>query len=117
MTFDISPASIRARIHAFEPLQLTRACGTSLRAVAGVAWVTVDHDSRDWVLEPGDELTIESSERVLVTALGRGETTIDVRAPQPRRQAQGFRAWAAAIAQSIGAWSGTRRPSAGATPA
>ncbi len=113
MTFDIAPAHIRIRVDALQPLTLTHAHGTRLRAVAGTMWVTVDHDSRDWVLEPGDEMVVESTQRVLVTPLGRGETTIDVCTPTRGRRAGGFAVWAAMQARAIAGWFDARQPAAG----
>lgn len=63
-----------------KPLRLTGASGTRLRAVSGVLWVTIDRDLQDHVLQAGDSLVIESSQAVLVTALGR-RSTLAVCAP------------------------------------
>ena len=63
-----------------KPLRLTGASGTRLRAVSGVLWVTIDRDPQDHVLQAGDSLVIESSQAVLVTALGR-RSTLAVCAP------------------------------------
>jgi hypothetical protein len=76
MTIDLRRA--RVRLAARQPLGLHDARGTRLRAVAGTAWVTVDRERRDWVLEPGDELVVDSTGGVLVMALGREGTTIDL---------------------------------------
>ncbi len=76
MTIDLRRA--RVRLSARQPLSLHDARGTRLRAVAGTAWVTMDHERRDWVLEPGDELVVDSAGAVLVMALGRQGTTIDL---------------------------------------
>lgn len=116
MTFDLSPARIRISIRALQPLVLACARGTRVRATAGVVWVTVDHDTRDWVLEPGDEMVVESNDRVLMTALGRDETTIDLCASRPRLAAGLVARIAARLGAAI-ARLGARRPAAGPAPA
>ena len=63
-----------------QPLRLTGAAGSRLRAVTGVLWVTIDQDPVDHVLLAGDSLEVESSRDVLVTALGR-RATLAVCAP------------------------------------
>ena len=67
-----------------QALSLSDARGTRLRAVAGTSWVTIDHDRRDWVLEPGDELLVDSAARVLLTSLGP-HATVDIAADAPQR--------------------------------
>lgn len=116
MTLDLSPARIQVGIRALQPLVLTRARGTRVRAITGGVWATVDRDTRDWVLEPGDELVVESNERMLLTALGRDETTIDLRAPHARRAA-GLAETVVARLRAVFARLGARRPSAGPAPA
>lgn len=83
---------------------LTRACDTRLDCVDGVAWITVDGDRRDVVLEAGESFLVESDANVIVCALG-GVTAVEVRsrvghapcaAPRPVRQGgvwPGMQAW------------------------
>jgi len=85
MTIQLQRA--RLRLADRQPLELTDSHGARLRGVGGAAWITVDNDSRDWVLEPGDEFVVASSERVLVTALGAGGATLDL-CTRPRRVAR-----------------------------
>ena len=66
-----------------QALRLTDAQGTRLRAVAGTSWVTIDHDGRDLLLEPGDELLIASPQPVFASALS-GCATLSVMAQPPR---------------------------------
>lgn len=104
MTLDLSRA--RIQLSGRRPLTLTDARGTRLRAVDGTSWVTIDHDRRDWVLEPGDELVVDSAARVMLTSLGR-DATIDLSAGTPRPAAP-----RRALAWLAQAWPGGTRAAA-----
>lgn len=65
--------------------------GTRLSGVAGAAWITLDGDARDVVLESGQNWTLDRDARVLACALradGIAEIELDeparVSAPAPR---------------------------------
>ena len=73
-------SSARVRLASQQPLRLTGAAGARLHSVAGVLWVTVDHDPDDHVLQAGESLSIDSPRPVLVSALG-GPATLAVCAP------------------------------------
>lgn len=79
MQFDAPQAVIPLRTP--QPLRLLDARGTWLRAVSGALWVTLDHDARDLVLQPGEQLLIETSAPVTVSALG-GRASVGLCAPQ-----------------------------------
>jgi hypothetical protein len=49
--------------------RLRDALNTRLTSLRGVAWITVDGDRRDIVLEPGDTFVVDSDQQVLVHAL------------------------------------------------
>lgn len=89
-------STARLQLAPNQPLRLTGAAGTRLRAVTGVLWVTVDRDLQDHVLQAGDSLVIESSQAVLVTALGR-RSTLAVCAPTGPTTAAAA-AWRQAVA-------------------
>ena len=109
MTIDLRRARIQLSGH--QPLSLTNARGTRLRAVAGTSWVTIDRDRRDWVLEPGDDMVVDSTARVLLTCLGTS-ATVDVctgarAAVAPRRLLIWLaRAWPGARAAALGGAAG-----------
>jgi hypothetical protein len=50
--------------------RLTGAAHSHLSSAAGTLWVTIDHDSRDIVLEAGQGFEVASRETLLVCALG-----------------------------------------------
>jgi hypothetical protein len=65
----------RADIPAFEihprnPLRLRVSAGRHLSSVAGTAWVTIDGDLRDIILEPGDSHEFDQAAHVMVQAMG-----------------------------------------------
>jgi hypothetical protein len=59
--------------------RLTEAQDTRLDCVCGVAWITLDSDPRDIVLERGQSFTIDRATPVLVHAI-QGPAAIEVRA-------------------------------------
>jgi len=63
-----------------EAAMLRNACSTRLDCLDGTAWVTIDNDPRDVVLERGDSFVVDSGERVIVSALNGG-AVIDVLPP------------------------------------
>lgn len=62
-----SPAS-RICLLGRETLRLTRGKGETIVCRTGAVWITVDHDRRDTILEPGQSFTLDSDESVLVHA-------------------------------------------------
>ncbi|NCT83883.1 MAG: DUF2917 domain-containing protein [Comamonadaceae bacterium] len=58
--------------------RLPEASATHLCSAAGTLWITIDHDSRDIVLEPGQCFTVRSREAVTVSALS-GPAVLDLR--------------------------------------
>jgi hypothetical protein len=65
----------RADIPAFElhprsPLRLRVSAGRHLSSVTGTAWVTIDGDLRDIILEPGDSHEFDRLAHVMVQAMG-----------------------------------------------
>jgi hypothetical protein len=61
-------------------VRLSRARDARLRVVDGLAWITIDGQARDIVLERGDSLVVDSNEDVLVFAL-QGPAAVEVAAP------------------------------------
>ena len=58
-------------VHPRRLVRLQVGAGHHLTNVRGTAWVTVDGDPCDVILEPGDSHTFERAGRVVVQALGR----------------------------------------------
>jgi hypothetical protein len=63
--------------------RLPEARSTHLCSAAGTLWITIDHDSRDIVLEPGQCFVVQSDEAVTVSALS-GPAVLDLRPAQAR---------------------------------
>lgn len=85
MTVDINDGVLQLQKGGYARLE--RARGTRLAGVGGSAWITVDGESRDIVLAPGEAFVLESDAAVLVTAIG-GPVRVGVHAPNeaaPRR--------------------------------
>jgi hypothetical protein len=57
-------------LHPRAPLRLRVDAGRHISAVAGTAWITIDGDLRDIILEPGDTHAFERPAHVMVQALG-----------------------------------------------
>ncbi|MBL8278193.1 MAG: DUF2917 domain-containing protein [Pelomonas sp.] len=58
--------------------RLPDARATHLCSAAGTLWITVDHDPRDIVLEPGQCFVVPSDEMVTISALS-GPAVLDLR--------------------------------------
>lgn len=59
-----------------ETMDLGRQGGQVITCVQGCLWITVDNDSRDIVLEPGQTHRTEAGARVLVFALQPSVATV-----------------------------------------
>ena len=59
-----------------ETMDLGPRGGQAITCVQGCLWITVDNDSRDIVLEPGQTHRSEAGERVLVFALQASVATV-----------------------------------------
>jgi hypothetical protein len=57
--------------------RLSDARATRLASAAGTLWITIDHDARDIVLEPGQSFTARSGEPITVSALS-GPAVLDL---------------------------------------
>lgn len=64
--------------------RLPDARATHLCSAAGTLWITVDHDPRDIVLEPGQCFIVPSDEMVTISALS-GPAVLDLRPAQADR--------------------------------
>jgi hypothetical protein len=85
--------------------RLANACNTRLTCLRGQAWITIDGESRDIVLEPGQQFVIDSNRRVVIHPLRAGklmELEIDASAPpcEPRRR-NGGAGWLEALRRLV----------------
>lgn len=81
MLIDTSP--IRLLLQRGQTSRLPEARATHLRSAVGTLWITVDHDSRDIVLEPGQCFVVPSGEAVTISALS-GPAVLDLRPAEVR---------------------------------
>ena len=79
----INTPSARLAIGTRRALRLDAARGTTLRAVQGTLWITIDHDSRDIVLDPGEAFVVDSNQPLVVLALGSDCATLDLKSSAP----------------------------------
>ena len=63
--------------------RLPEARATHLCSASGTLWITIDHDTRDIVLEPGQCFVVQSAEAVTVSALS-GPAVLDLRPAEAR---------------------------------
>lgn len=75
-------------IHPRSPLRLRAEAGRHISSVAGTAWITIDGDLRDIILEPGDSYAFERPARVMVQAMGgdahlMAEDGVDIESEHP----------------------------------
>ena len=76
MLIDTTHATLR--LERGQTSRLTGACRSRLASAAGTLWVTIDHDPRDFVLEPGESIDLGCEDMLMVSALG-GPATLELR--------------------------------------
>lgn len=74
----IDTAQTRMLLQRGQTSRLPEARATHLCSAAGTLWITIDHDSRDIVLEPGQCFTVQSDEGITISALS-GPAVLDLR--------------------------------------
>ncbi|HEV7913640.1 MAG TPA: DUF2917 domain-containing protein [Albitalea sp.] len=74
----LTTSHARLTLQKDEIARLSRACDTRVDCVAGAAWITIDGDRRDIVLERGESFLVESDANVIVAAIG-GDVAIELR--------------------------------------
>lgn len=62
-----------------ELVKMDGARGTTLRVTRGTLWLTLEHDTRDIVLEAGDAFTIDRGGLTLVEAQGKATVCVMAR--------------------------------------
>jgi hypothetical protein len=78
-----------------EVVHLGDACESTIEVLEGFAWITIDGDRQDLVLGAGETYVVDTSDKVIVSAL-RGTARIAVRASgQPACRADATHAIAA----------------------
>ena len=78
----IDAPRLRLLLQRGQTSRLPQAQATHLCSAAGTLWITVDHDTRDIVLEPGQCFVVPSREAVTISALS-GPAVLDLH-PAPR---------------------------------
>jgi hypothetical protein len=85
--------------------RLVNACNTRVTCVRGEAWITIDGDPRDIVLEAGEQFVIDSNRKVVVHPLRSGqpmELAIDASAPPCKARARrGVAGWLQAVQAAL----------------
>ena len=79
MLIDVSET--RLLLQRGQTSRLAQARTTQLCSARGTVWITVDHDMRDIVLEPGQCFIVPSDEPVTISALS-GPAVLDL-GPRP----------------------------------
>lgn len=74
----IDTAHARLLLERGQSSRLSGAGPLRLRSVSGTLWITIDHDPRDIVLEPGQHVELRSAEPLLICALG-GPAVLELR--------------------------------------
>lgn len=64
-------------------VELLRGRAYDVGSAAGTLWLTLDHDTRDIVLEPGESFRVDGRQRVLVHALS--DAVLSLAQPCARR--------------------------------
>jgi hypothetical protein len=90
----INTPNARLAVGGRRGLRLNAGRGTTLKAVRGTLWVTIDNDPRDIVLDPGESFLVDSDAPLFVMALG-DNATLDVCAESAAndRRSAAPRAW------------------------
>lgn len=95
MSIEVTAANLTLNKHGIAVLKRSR--GVCLAVMRGTAWLTIDGERRDVVLQAGDRFVIESDADVAVSALA-GPAAIAVRPAEPApalpRLAPLVRTWA-----------------------
>ena len=74
----INIAQTRMLLQRGQTSRLPAARATHFSSAASTLWITIDHDSRDIILEPGQGICVQTSEAVTVSALS-GPAVLDLR--------------------------------------
>ena len=80
--------------------RLPDARATHLCSAAGTLWITVDHDPRDIVLEPGESFTGAEHRPAMIYALQPSSLALSA----PPRADHGLREHTADWSRRVGAW-------------
>lgn len=95
------PHASRLHLKNHELARLTDARDARLEVVRGVAWITLDGDPRDIVLEAGQSYVVDSASPLIVFAL-EGPAAVDLR-PQPGAARSTKRSWISGWLRTAGA--------------
>ncbi|MEJ6001475.1 DUF2917 domain-containing protein [Paucibacter soli] len=82
----ISTQQAQLRLERGQVSRLSDARPSYLASAAGTLWVTIDHDLRDIVLEPGQGMAVDANAELLICALG-GPAVLELRPLAAAREA------------------------------
>lgn len=82
-----SPQSLGIALPARAMFEVPDVAGLKMRCVAGCLWLTLDNDSRDIILEPGDCYSGTVHRRALVYALKDAKLAVAAAEAGPQRKA------------------------------
>ncbi len=94
----------------WQRLALTDAAGAVAEVKSGSLWITMEHDTRDIFLRPGDAWRIDRDGLTLVEAEERSTIVLTEAIPARRALAEWMRAAAGAVGRWLGAYAGKRVP-------
>jgi hypothetical protein len=92
-----------------EIVRLDGARGTTLRVTRGTLWITLEHDTRDVVLEAGDAFTIDRGGLTIVEAQNSAAVCVMGRAVDERHVQPAVRGWRPRPPAWLGALTAVRR--------
>jgi hypothetical protein len=78
LTMLIDAAPTRMLLQRGQTSRLPDASATHLSSAAGTLWITIDHDVRDFILDPGQGLSVRGGETVTISALN-GPAVLELR--------------------------------------
>lgn len=67
--------------------------GTRISCREGRCWITQEGDSRDYILNEGSSLSVTTTGRLVVTAMGPCRILLNHSAPQGQRERKNFSRW------------------------
>jgi hypothetical protein len=65
----VYPTSTEMHFERSQIRELLAPLGVTVECASGQVWITMDHDPRDVLLEPGQTFTLDRDERTLIMAL------------------------------------------------
>lgn len=84
MNARLTKQSAEIRVDGNNHFRLNRARGSRIEIVEGVAWITVDRDYQDYLLQAGESFLVPSNREIFVVPLAKASRlTLNVFRPHP----------------------------------